>query len=331
MKNTTDSPGYASFYGSRNTSTSYRPKLAVTYTDTPATAESASVSPRYVKDSTNATLTYTGLPASALARVEYKIIEYDESTSTAGDTVVDFSENTAVSSGDKLPYLEEGCYRVYVRGVNSAGTAGNAKSAGLVRVDRTKPEVGSVTFEDSSGNAITDEFTEETNPVINFSGADDTYLETSGIKYALVPKGTTEAGADFKAAASLTVNDTKPYSGSFRFTAEDQAAESGSYTLSVKFEDRAGNAVVKKFTYNKDNEDPAGSGSYVTVQPDTTYYVSDITDSAAYTRVFTVKATAQSGKNLNDSSLTIYADTMQPEVFCIEVHSVKNVQEERLI
>lgn len=80
MKNTTDSPGYASFYGSRSTSTSYRPKLAVTYTDIPATAESASVSPRYVKDSTNATLTYTGLPASALARVEYKIIGYDEST-----------------------------------------------------------------------------------------------------------------------------------------------------------------------------------------------------------------------------------------------------------
>ncbi len=84
-------------------------------------------------------------------------------------------------------------------------------------------------------------------------------------------------------------------------------------------------------TYKVRAETASGSGSYVTVQPDTTYYVSDITDSAAYTRVFTVKATAQSGKNLNDSSLTIYADTMHPEVFCIEVHSVKNVQEERLI
>ena len=216
--------------------------------------------------------------------------------------MVDFSENTAVSSGDKLPYLEEGCYRVYVRGVNSAGTAGNAKSAGLVRVDRTKPEVESVTFEDSSGNAITDEFTEETNPVINFSGADDTYLETSGIKYALVPKGTTAAGTDFKAAASLTVNDTKPYSGSFRFTAEDQAAESGSYTLSVKFEDRAGNAVVKKFTYNKDNEDPAGS---ITI----TNLITGNEESQLYQPVNVELAVSGTGSEIKESSLKLYKAT----------------------
>ena len=56
--------------------------------------------------------------------------------------------------------------------------------------------------------------------------------------------------------------------------------------------------------------------------------MSDITDSAAYTRVFTVKATAQSGKNLNDSSLTIYADTMQPEFFLysnIEMYAAGNL------
>ena len=81
-------------------------------------------------------------------------------------------------------------------------------------------------------------------------------------------------------------------------------------------------------TYKVRAETASGSGSYVTVQPDTTYYVSDITDSAAYTRVFTVKATAQSGKNLNDSSLTIYADTMQPEFFLysnIEIYAAGNL------
>lgn len=68
-----DNADYSCFYGSRTSSSSYRPKLVVTHYSKPTTASSASISPAYVKASTSAKLTYSGITSTGLNRVEYKV------------------------------------------------------------------------------------------------------------------------------------------------------------------------------------------------------------------------------------------------------------------
>lgn len=259
LKNISSSPSYAVFFGSRSSYSSYRPKLSVTYTDTPTTAVSAGISPAYVNDSTAASVTFSGITATNLARVEYRVAAYDDDTASAGNDIVAYSEDTAITSGGKLQNLAEGCYRVYVRGVNTSGTAGTEKSAGEIHVDKTAPSIGSITFKDSDGKDINKKATGEADPVITFTEINDKHIETTGIKYALVPSGQTLQASDFKTPEDMTVNNLKPYSGTFTFNAADTEAASGEYTLYVRAEDLAGNAKTKQFTYIKDVDDPEGS------------------------------------------------------------------------
>ncbi len=259
LKNMTASAGYAVFFGSRSSYSAYRPKLTVVYSQEPPAATGAQVSPAYVKSSTDAKLTFTGLSASGIARAEYRIAAYDEDTQTEGETVTDFSEDTAVTSGGPLPVLDEGCYKVYVRGVSSSGTAGAAVSAGILHVDSSVPEFAAASLKNSTGEDTGGKWTQETNPVIEFSGVTDKHIDASDVSYAVKTKGTPVSESDFKAPAELTVNDAKPYGGSFRFQQTDRSLASGQYTIHVKVSDKAGNEKIRKLSYLKDTDDPAGS------------------------------------------------------------------------
>ena len=61
--------------------------------------------------------------------------------------------------------------------------------------------------------------------------------------------------------------------------------------------------------------DTPGDPQYVTVQPDTTYYITDITEESIFSQGLFVKATANSGYSVNDSQLVIYGDTINNETF----------------
>ena len=150
LKNVTSSPSYASFWGSRYGTAAYRPKLVVTYYSKPTTATSAAISPRYVSKSTDAKVTYAGITSTGLARVEYKVCAYDDVKAANGAVRLAYSSSRTISSGASLPSLSDGCYHIYVRGVNKAGTAGGGRSAGVVHVDSTAPKLGTVSISEST-------------------------------------------------------------------------------------------------------------------------------------------------------------------------------------
>ena len=128
----------------------HRPKLVVTYYSKPTTATSAGISPAYVKKSTEASLNFSGITSTGLARNEYKVFEYNDEAKENGDVKLAYSSSRTIKSGDALPSLPDGCYRIYVRGVNKAGVAGAGKSAGVVHVDSTAPSLGTVSISEST-------------------------------------------------------------------------------------------------------------------------------------------------------------------------------------
>ena len=259
LKNTTSSPSYASFYGSRCSTASKRPNLTVTYTEISSEATNVSVSPAYVKSSTQAAVSWQGLNASDIARVEYKLVKYDDKTQTEGAVAQDFSSEKPITPGSKLPQVKDGCYKVYIRGVNTSGTAGNAVSAGIVHVDSKIPTAEKFTIKDSSGQSIAGKATAEGNPLIEFTGITDDHITTPFLTYAVTAKGTPPESGDYESPAELSINSAKPYSGSFRLSSAYRSLPTGSYTIHVRSVDQAGNEFVKKFDYIKDLDDPTGS------------------------------------------------------------------------
>ena len=259
LKNTTSSPKFASFVGSRSGTTSRRPSLVVTYTDTSSEATNVKVSPAYVKSGTQAAVTWQGLNAASIARVEYKLVKYDDKAGTEGAVAQDFSSDKPITSGGKLPEIKDGCYKVYIRGVNTSGTAGNAVSAGVVHVDSKIPTAEKFALKDSSGQSIAGKATAEGNPLIEFTGITDDHITTPFLTYAVTVKGTPPESSDYETPAELSMNSAKPYSGSFRLASAYCSLPTGSYTIHVRSVDQAGNEFVKKFSYIKDNDDPTGS------------------------------------------------------------------------
>ena len=259
LKNTTSSPKFASFVGSRSGTTSRRPSLVVTYTDTSSEATNVKVSPAYVKSGTQAAVTWQGLNAASIARVEYKLVKYDDKAGTEGAVAQDFSADKPITSGGKLPEIKDGCYKVYIRGVNTSGTAGNAVSAGVVHVDSKIPTAEKFALKDSAGQSIAGKATAEGNPLIEFTGITDDHITTPFLTYAVTVKGTPPESSDYETPAELSMNSAKPYSGSFRLASAYRSLPTGSYTIHVRSVDQAGNEFVKKFSYIKDNDDPTGS------------------------------------------------------------------------
>lgn len=259
LKNTTSSPKFASFVGSRSGTTSRRPSLVVTYTDTSSEATNVKVSPAYVKSGTQAAVTWQGLNAASIARVEYKLVKYDDKAGTEGAVAQDFSADKPITSGGKLPEIKDGCYKVYIRGVNTSGTAGNAVSAGVVHVDSKIPTAETFALKDSAGQSIAGKATAEGNPLIEFTGITDDHITTPFLTYAVTVKGTPPESSNYETPAELSMNNAKPYSGSFRLASAYRSLPTGSYTIHVRSVDQAGNEFVKKFSYIKDNDDPTGS------------------------------------------------------------------------
>ena len=255
-------------------------------------------------------------------------------------TFVDFTKEPFETGGeytlkiiaeDKAGNKGEGTLDVTVP---SDGTAARIIEAGIQidKGDRPEDVTGFIIpadqqelkLKDNAGTAEWYVAGSKTSPQLKDADGNSTIGEDTWQEILAVKK---ELTSERKYSVDVIENGEKK---SVSYTSSQISGSTGTKEISftnnvVSFRIKAQPGVA---TYKVRAETASGSGSYVTVQPDTTYYVSDITDSAAYTRVFTVKATAQSGKNLNDSSLTIYADTMQPEFFLysnIEIYAAGNL------
>lgn len=259
LKNTTSTPSYASFYGSRSSAAATRPNLTVTYTETSSEASNVNISTAYVKNSTQATVSWQGLNSSDIARVEYKIVKYNDETQAEGEIQQDFSSDKTITPGSALPQLGDGCYKVYIRGVDTAGTAGTTVSAGVVHVDGKMPVAEKISVKDNSGNIITGKATTEGNPLIEFTSITDEHITSPFLTYAVTAKGVSPASSDYKSPTELSINSEKPFSGSFRLSTDYRSLPTGEYVIHVKSVDLAGNEFVKKLNYIKDLDDPTGS------------------------------------------------------------------------
>ena len=220
-----DNADYSCFYGSRTSSSSYRPKLVVTHYSKPTTASSASISPAYVKASTSAKLTYSGITSTGLNRVEYKVNKVTCGTSAAA--YWGYTSSRTISSGAALPSLPNGCYQFYVRGVNTAGTAGGEKATNVVHVDNAAP-------------------------TLTLSGPATSATAPSGIKS---PKITWKATDTHLSSVQYSVDGGAYSSGSLSASGTQELytfKTSGKHTLTMKATDKLGNVATKTFTYYLD-------------------------------------------------------------------------------
>ncbi len=148
---------YVKFYGARSTDTAKVPKLAVTYYDGPTTASSVSgVSSAdagriYLRAGESLKVNWAGISSQALSYVQYRI------ENASGTDVVNYSDSTKLgttASGTKtisVASLDEGQYKIYVRGVDKGGIKGTGKAATFY-IDKTAPEIMSLSLDLGYGN-----------------------------------------------------------------------------------------------------------------------------------------------------------------------------------
>ena len=90
---------YAKFYGSRHSSTAYRPKLTVTYIDKPATASSVSVSPVWAKKNAAISVTWADINSSALKSIQYRIaLMSDDGKETVNSEFAPYASNPVIGT-----------------------------------------------------------------------------------------------------------------------------------------------------------------------------------------------------------------------------------------
>ena len=93
------SSSYTEFYGSRTGSTSYRPKLTVTYTeDKPTTASGVTASKSTYNVGENISVTWNDITANSLSHIEYRVAKYDDSGTLLDDYYVPYTRLTSAKS-----------------------------------------------------------------------------------------------------------------------------------------------------------------------------------------------------------------------------------------
>lgn len=266
LRNTTSSPEFAEFYGSRTTLTSCRPKLVVTYYDKPTVPESVSLSRKwngvyttsvYMKKGYNMYVTWTGIVSQNLADVEYKIIGVDGTAdpTSIGSSGVDLTSyrslDVATEDGTKVkvPYassLPAGKYRIYIRGTDAAGMHGTAKYKTFY-VDNDQPTLTNVSIDPETSSSSP---TNDQTPKITWT-ANDTYFSkvTISVNGGTALKATTSAGTK-----SITL-------GSWRFP------DDGTYSIKVTAYDKSGKSTSKTLSYYVDTTGPTISS--LTTDPST--------------------------------------------------------------
>ncbi|MFR5366632.1 DNRLRE domain-containing protein, partial [Intestinibacter bartlettii] len=221
---TTSSAGYCKFFGSRHASSTLRPKFTVEYYDGPTIASSIKLSKSYLKQNNTTTLTWSGIESKALDKVEYRVLSYNDKTKETGTTnVIEATSIGTTQSGSAeltdIKNLKEGCYKIFVRGIDKGNIQGEEKSC-ILHIDNTKPTIESVTFD-------------ENNATITWQNAND--LHFKNVQYRLN-------------SGSYKIMSTD-VSGSFTIPT-DEFTQDGTYTVQVRATDKSGNvSTVKSFNY----------------------------------------------------------------------------------
>ena len=254
LYNKTSSPSFGCFVGSR--ASSYKPKLVVVYYDKPTVASSFTLS-----KSTGSALSYfpmgetiyanwSGIKSSILSQIQYKIVPYssdDPSPTNVGTDGVDLTayrsigKAAASASYKYINYskcLEEGKYKMYIRGKDSNGYVGTAKTA-VFYVDGNLPVLEDVSITPSTSS---DSYTDNLTPTINWN-ANDKYFSKVTIK---IDDGTETSVTNTAGVGSYTVP-------------EGVITSSGTHSIVVTAKDKSGKTVSETIDYHVDIEEPTGN------------------------------------------------------------------------
>lgn len=269
LRNMTTDLGYACFWGSRYGTTTYRPKLVVTYYDkvtAPATlsfkrkeGETFSFT-NYFRYGKVVYTNWTGIKSDNLTSVQYKVLGINGTanpTSVAADGV-DLTQYRGIGLAAKsatnkwtsyTQYLPDGTYRLYLRGKDGAGNAGPAKSK-VFYVDSVKPTIDGVTVTPVTTATSP---TNNTTPEITYN-VNDTYFD----KLTVSVDGGEESAVTSK-------------KGSGTFVLPENLIESkGSqqYTITLTAYDKSGNKQTHNITYYADAVKPEITEFTVTPETD---------------------------------------------------------------
>ena len=202
-----------------------------------------------------------------------------------------FADAGTTASGSKvLPaskFANTGTYTIGVRAVDKAGNISAVKNL-TYKLDRTG-STGSISLTPEAG-VWTDVM-----PTITFTNVSDAHsgIDPSQVQYCMVPAG--QAAGTFKAAAGFTLTSSaSPYAGNFQMDTADQGSADGSYTIYVRFKDKAGNTSTQQLSYKKDKEKPTGTISL-------SKKADDLTD----TIQVTTELSDGIGSGVKSSSLTV--------------------------
>lgn len=226
---------FSQFYSSRYSNESLRPKLSVIYYDGPTTASSVTLKSAYIKPGAIATINWSGINSQSLNMVQYHIYNYDDENATLGSEIIGYSSSTKIgttSSGSStIPAtasLSEGCYRIYVRGVDNGGIKGAGKGVTL-HIDGTNPSLSKAELSPNTTSVYS--YSNQI-PDLNWSGGDDHF---SHVEYSInngLKKTSTSRSISLPVSSFTTA---------------------GVYTINVRAFDKAGNySAFKKLNYYYD-------------------------------------------------------------------------------
>lgn len=239
---------YAKFYGSRHSSTAYRPKLTVTYIDKPTEASNVSVASYWLKKGNTVSVSWAGINSSALKSIQYRVALLSDDGKEFVDTeYAPYASNPVIGSSASgtasinTSALGEGCFRIYVRGLDQYGSVGAGKGATFV-LDGTAPTLSSASVTPSTTEAAPGS---NAQPVIKWSGASDKYLKQ--VQYSI--DGGSYASMGTTASGSFTVPAGK-------------ITTSGKHTIKVRAIDKSGNTSSVKTLYYYYTADKPVIGSF---------------------------------------------------------------------
>ena len=251
---------FAQFYSARNSNVQRRPKLKIAYYDGPNTASTVEPNSRYLKKGNKLNIRWEGINSKSLSYVQYRVAKFDDETKTSGESYIPYSASTKIgttASGSKTisesADWEEGCYKIFVRGVDTGGIAGTGKGASF-HIDSTAPSIESVAITPKTSSTS---YSGESQPSITWKGIKDNHYKQ--IMYSI------DGGTTYEIMSSKT-------NGTFKIPA-GKLLKTGRYSVKIKVMDHAGNEIVKNVgTYYYDKGSPSLSASLITPSTNSKLY-----------------------------------------------------------
>ena len=252
--NNESTDGFAQFYSSRYGTSTRRPKLKVVYYDGPTTAANVFVTSSHIKAGETLQVNWEDINSKGLSYVQYKVMEYDPVNKVIGNEYVGYSTSTKLGTTSKggksiaaSANWKEGCYRIYVRGVDKGGIKGTGKGATFY-IDGTLPKITTAKIDTVTS---ADSYSSNMTPTLSWNVSD---ANLKNVQYSVNGKKT------FTTMSTSAQGSYKIKSGVFKDT--------GKYTIYIRAVDKAGNVKDSSpiYYYYKDKAAPVFKT--ITISPD---------------------------------------------------------------